>query len=349
MKDTTNQTLPDTSIIPSKPSFDQAFKANLANLRALSAKPTLDQLWQSYMLELKPTSQRVYRGCLERLADFLAQSTITNMIDFLCSLDVAQANLLAIQWKESMKEKSPATINLHLSALKSLSRFLRMSGLIAWSIEIKGKQARPYRDTAGPSVRAIQKALRYLRENTCLFGQPWQAKQLEAILILMFLLGLRRNEVVALEMEDVANRQDKSSIWIKGKGRDDKEALTLPKKAQAALSEWIDMRDQVLTPHLEKQHAHALFLGGDGKPLKASALYHQITRLGRKVGETIKPHGIRHSAITNAFEQAKHDPSISIAELQKFSRHKKVETLLIYRDAVEDDALRVAESLEKSI
>lgn len=310
----------------------------------------LSRLWCEFLKERKPTTQRTYQQCLDHLTRYLGKDSETEALNYLTTLDAPSANALALEWKNALSERlAPSTVNVHLSTLKSACRFLRMMGFIAWSVEIRQKKVTPYRDTKGPSLDVLQQAIRFLKQEQTRkasgkIGHPWQAAQLETIFLLLFSLGLRRAELCAIQIDDLD--QQASGIWIMGKGNSQKIRLTLPPNAQKALLAWIEYRRQLLPFAPNETACKSLFLNPNGTPLKPSNLYHQIRQLGSWIGATIKPHGIRHAAISQAFEQAKRNPKIGLAEIQRFSRHAKAETLLLYRDAQRDDALLVADSLD---
>ena len=59
----------------------------------------------------------------------------------------------------------------------------------------------------------------------------------------MFDLGLRRGEVVGLDVEDVdrAGRR----LWVLGNGRAQKEARTLPVPTLEAIDRWLALRSRI--------------------------------------------------------------------------------------------------------
>jgi integrase/recombinase XerC len=60
--------------------------------------------------------------------------------------------------------------------------------------------------------------------------------------------------------------------------------------------------------------------------------------LGQKVGLKVWPHAPRRSGITAALDETNGD----VRRVQRFSRHRKLDRLLIYDDARRDDAGAVA-------
>ena len=78
---------------------------------------------------------------------------------------------------------------------------------------------------------------------------------------------------------------------------------------------------------------------GKGGRLTGSAVIHW-GELGTKAGLTVRPHGLRHLAITSALDLTKGD----VRAVQKFSRHKDVRVLNAYDDNRQDLAGDVASS-----
>ena len=63
-----------------------------------------------------------------------------------------------------------------------------------------------------------------------------------------------------------------------------------------------------------------------------------MSELGLKAGLTVRPHGLRHLAITSALDLTHGD----VRAVQKFSRHKDMRVLNLYDDNRQDLAGDVA-------
>ncbi len=74
--------------------------------------------------------------------------------------------------------------------------------------------------------------------------------------------------------------------------------------------------------------------------LSGVAVWRMMLQLSKLAGlkEKARPHGLRHQAITDALDRTGGD----VRRVQKFSRHKKVETILRYDDSRRDDAGDIA-------
>ncbi|MEW5805044.1 MAG: tyrosine-type recombinase/integrase, partial [bacterium] len=127
------------------------------------------------------------------------------------------------------------------------------------------------------------------------------------------------------------------TLAILGKGRTQKETLTLPTETKAALMAWIEVRGKDQGPlftNLDQGHKDKARLTGNG-------LYRIIHTLGKRAGLNVHPHSIRHSSITTALDLCNGD----LRKIARFSRHKNIQTLTIYDDNRLDLAGGVAKML----
>ena len=150
------------------------------------------------------------------------------------------------------------------------------------------------------------------------------------MLRLLFDLALRVSEVVTLDLADLES--DRGTLWVMGKGRGNKELMTLAAPTLAALSAWIAVRGTaagplflVLGPRRHSKRRDSRF--------STRGVYRIVKQLGQRAGAKVWPHALRHTAITTAVEAAP-AAGISLDEIRQFSRHKTINTLLVYRDRV---------------
>jgi len=68
-----------------------------------------------------------------------------------------------------------------------------------------------------------------------------------------------------------------------------------------------------------------------GERLTGTSIYRMVRKLGEDIGIMTRPHGIRHTAITEAVKKAKEN-GIGLEEVLDYSDHKEIKTLLVYRD-----------------
>jgi len=65
--------------------------------------------------------------------------------------------------------------------------------------------------------------------------------------------------------------------------------------------------------------------------LSGKGLYRIIRKLGRQVGVETRPHGIRHTAVTQCCKAAA-AANLDLSDVLQFSRHASLATLQIYVD-----------------
>lgn len=145
-----------------------------------------------------------------------------------------------------------------------------------------------------------------------------------AVLWLLFGLGLRRAEVVSLDLEHVD--LDDPCVHVLGKGHRERVRVTLSAEGRDAPQAWLDVRGSEPGP---------VFVGlsrarpnSHGQRLTGRDIHRLVAPLGRRADlGRVRPHGLRHAAITTAL-----DAGASLRAVQAFSRHADPRTLMLYDD-----------------
>jgi integrase/recombinase XerC len=219
------------------------------------------------------------------------------------------------------RDLSASTIKGRLAAVLSLTKLARTIGLIDWTLEARNVKTRAYRDTRGPGVDGFRALLAHLA-----LRDDEKSLRDRAIIRLLFERALRRNDVASL---DVAHLDlDAGTVSILGKGNSERETLTLPDPTRRAITEWLAIRGTApgpLFPNLDRAKK------GSGR-LTGAGIWALVTASGKATGQTVRPHGLRHAAITTALDMTRGD----VRAVQRFSRHAKVDTLLVYDDSRRD-------------
>lgn len=148
-----------------------------------------------------------------------------------------------------------------------------------------------------------------------------QKIRLQALFYLLAFQGLRQFEVCNLTAEDLKlyDRQ----ILITGKGRDDKEAIDLHPQTVKALQAYVDA--------FQIRSGFLFFSLSNNKSSKLSErsvrrLFADVFTCAGIEGRSV--HGFRHYFVTAMLESKTFD----LFEIQKFSRHRSVQTLQKYDD-----------------
>ena len=221
---------------------------------------------------------------------------------------------------------SEATVACRLSALRSLVSFAVKIGRCKWTLDdVKSEPIQRYRDTSGVKPDAIGEMLALCDRLTL------QGKRNYAILRLLWSNALRRNEVVSLNVGDFD--YESRSLQILGKGHgSQKTIVTLDIETADSLRDWLSC-DDIREPN-KSYCDRPLFIALDhnylGHRLTGTTIYHIVSTIARSAGirKPMSPHRIRHSAITAALDAT----DGNVRKVQKLSRHKKLDTLMIYDD-----------------
>jgi len=268
-------------------------------------------------------TREAYQGDLKDFSHFLGLRSPEEAINNLVQSGSVRANELTLKYRNDLKERGlkTSTINRRISAIRSVIKLARILGWVNWSLEIGGERKETYRDTSGPGRNGFKMILENLKARKDKKG----IRDL-AILKLLHDLGLRRGEVVSLDLKhlDLAG----GKILILGKGRESRIPLTLPESTQQALADWLSIRGSDPGPLFTSLDRAKK---GNGR-ITGEAIYYLVRGLGEKAGIKTRPHGIRHLAITEALDLTQGN----LRAVQRFSRHRDVRILNVYDDNRQD-------------
>lgn len=299
-----------------------------------------DDVVRAFLDGRTPRTLRAYQGDLADFAREVGAATAAQAVGALLALDAGAANRVALAYRAALVARglSPATIARRLAALRSVVKLARMLGRIDWTLSVEAPRVETYRDTSGPGRDGWDELLAAARKRAS--GRGPRGKRDLALLRLLHDLGLRRAEVVALDVGDVDLL--KGQIQVRGKGKLQDVPLSLPAPTRAALADWIAHRPGGPGPlfcRLDNGARRAA-----GRRLTGDGLYKLVSAMGKAAGirGRVRPHGLRHQAITQALDATGGD----VRAVQRFSRHASPATLLRYddnrRDLAGDVAKRIA-------
>jgi integrase/recombinase XerC len=192
--------------------------------------------------------------------------------------------------------------------------------------DVEGLRAETYRDTTGVSPEIFKQIAAQVQPNSL------KGKRDAAILRLLWDNALRRAEVCFLNLEDY--QPGERSLLIKGKGQLTKETIRLSDKAVVLIDNWLGALSEVFDPLGERSSDSPLFCTVDratfGHRLSGNVIYNLVRDSATSAGieNGLSPHRVRPSAITAALDATNGDTR----KVQKLSRHKNLNTLMIYDD-----------------
>lgn len=300
-----------------------------ADVAPLALSKVQERLIDAFLAGRSANTRAAYARDLEDFAQFVGVADVETAGRRLLATPHGDANGVALAYRAHMVERTlaPATINRRLSALRSLVTLGNTLGLISWKLQIDNVRSELYRDTRGPGRDAVKAMTKIAAARGGMKGL-----RDAAILRLLHDLGLRRGEVVGLDLADLDTTA--GTLAVLGKGRAQKEAVTVPSQTLRVLKAWVARRGTVPGPLFRSLDPAGK---GDGR-LTGHAVYQIVHALGVKIGVKAHPHGFRHVAITGVLDRSGGD----IRAAQKFSRHKDVRVLERYDDSREDLAGRMA-------
>ncbi|MCY7334601.1 MAG: tyrosine-type recombinase/integrase [Chamaesiphon sp.] len=299
----------------------------LENLQIANQSLTLTQardIWSDFLsLKISANTQRAYASAI---ADFYRrvydESVSAGAIAKFLTLPASEALFQVLNYRRMLIEAklAPSTINVRLSALKSLVDYSRKMGECAFSLDdVPGLKTETYRDTTGIDAEAFKGVIGSIDVSTVGGARDY------AILRLLWDNALRRGEVCSLDLGDF--RESERKLMILGKGKIAKSAIDLSSGATAAIAHWLELRGN--------SSAHepmfiSLSRNQPGHRLGGSAVYALVRQYFQEkdIAKMMSPHRVRHSALTAHLNAS--DGNIRAA--QALSRHADIKTLTLYDD-----------------
>lgn len=288
---------------------------------------------------LKPQSQAGYRKDYACFARFAGVPSAEAALWALIRLEGKDANALALAYRSHLdaRRTSPATCRRRLAALRRAVSRARMVGLCSYDLQVDAPRAEAFRDTAGPGRKGWEKMLAFAA------GQAEAGGSVErrnlAIVLLLHDRALRRGEVAALDFPVDVDPQ-RPAVQILGKGKTTKEWVTINDRTLAALAGWITARTDWPGPLFVRSDRAAR----EPTRMTGDSINRMVKALAARCGlvRTVRAHGLRHSAITEAL-----DGGWDVRDVKAFSRHAKIDTVLIYDDRRKDIGGEITQSLSR--
>lgn len=315
------------------------------------AREGVARLLHAAFATLAPTSARLYQGHLRSFARYVGElqgreATVAEAVLRLLVHGRGPAHELVHGYVAHLRAPTaekptgrcgPSSVNGHLAALERVVTAARrlavrdMTGeAVEWSLDVERLALESYRDTRGHGRDATESMLRLAAAR----GDAKGTRDV-ALLRLLWDLGLRRKEVVELDVEhlDVAERR----LYVLGKGRTQRSPVTLPRPTVEALQAWLQVRGTLPGPLFP---AFDAVKGGTFGRMTGTGIYKAVAAYGKRLGLHVHPHGFRHSAITEAL-----DAGASLRDAARFARHADTRVTQRYDDNRQDLGGAVAERL----
>lgn len=255
-------------------------------------------------------TQEAYRRDYLNFEEYMKTKSIYDL------KDVSNTEIVSYLYKLKDEGKSAATVNRKLASLRALYTYMKKEGIVS-------------RDpTEGiKSPRVGRKKIEYLtiEEVNSLLALPDESvkgKRDKAILELLYATGIRVNELVATDVEDINLR-----IGFYTCNGDAGKARIIPigKPARKAVEDYIfNSRDILLKENADEK---ALFVNYYGGRMTRQGLWKLLKAYGDKagLGDRLTPHTLRNSFAVHMLQNG-----ADLKSLQELMGHEDLTATQIY-------------------
>tara|TARA_R110000824_G_scaffold174378_2_gene352504 strand:+ start:2138 stop:3082 length:945 start_codon:yes stop_codon:yes gene_type:complete len=243
-----------------------------------------------------------------------------------------------LRYKTELKEtKSTYTVNLYLSVIKMFFSFLFENGKIQMNTASSIKKLKqPKGFNKDPLTPSDAKKLLDSIDTATKVG-----KRDFAFLLLMITTGLRTNEVVNAQIDDVRPNSGETVLYIQGKGRDSKdEYVVINERVLDAIRDYHRTLDK-------PKDTDPLFKSFSNRNQSGFLTTKTLRRITKErlddigiVNDRLSAHSLRHTAVTVSLLSG-----ATLQETKAMARHSDINATLIYAHNID----RVGNAAENKI
>lgn len=256
------------------------------------------------------SSKDTYDGFLIKFIEYLESINITN--PKMISAKEVKDYIRNVQKINSSEPLSNSTRHLMQSSIKSFLRYLYQNDYI--DIELGSKLERikiQKKESAYLSKEQYSQFISVIKKTT-----PYYRNRDLALMNLLIKSGIRRAEIVNLNISDIDLQQ--ARIWIKRKGGNEGYIPLLDELVK-------DL--EVYLKTLSRSADQPLFMSKRGQRLSASSVWHLVKKYALKAGlsKKLTVHSLRHGFATKL-----NDSGVPIPIIQKLMGHRSSSTTYRY-------------------
>jgi site-specific recombinase XerD len=297
-----------------------------APLPALAiSQPLPPEEKRRYLIELvvqsvpSPTSQRVYRMGVEQFFNWWGEH----------APEEAFSRSLVQRFRASLEARAlaPRTINLRLAAVRKLADEAAAENLLPLEKVAQIRSVKGAKILGGRAgnwlTRAQAEQLLALPDRATLKG-----KRDRALLALFLSAGLRREELAALTIEQVQQRDGRwCLVDLLGKGKRFR-TVAIPDWAQQAVADWV-----TAMPYDSGRLLGCVNKGGRfvGQGMSAPSIYAVVVGYAEKLGVEFAPHDLRRT-----YGKLAHKGGAKIEQIQLSYGHASLTTTERYLGVTQD-------------
>ncbi|MBD1833336.1 tyrosine-type recombinase/integrase [Cyanobacteria bacterium FACHB-472] len=284
----------------------------VSHFQALS--PTVNVLAEGnpalvYLSGLGSGSRRTMRQALNAIAEMLTQGSCDSTTLPWWLLRYQHTSALR---SELMERYSPATANKMLSALRGVLRECRRLGLISADDYMNACDLKQIASERLPTGRALSGGeIAALMDACCRDASP--AGFRDAAMLAFLMAGLRRSEVVKLDVSDFNVETGEIKV-LGGKGRKDRLCYT-PGGGAEAIADWLQLRGDMVGALLNPVNKGGAILVG--QRLSSQAVLNALEKRSEQGGvKNLSPHDFRRTFISDLL-----DAGADISTVQRLAGH----------------------------
>lgn len=298
--------------------------------------PEIARLRSRFLDRYDGNTLAAYKQDLDAYARWAKEESTDVALCDLFKLKAPAAEEKVEAYKKKMAGTKIHTLRRRLSTLRNFSSYLHSKGVVAWTLVVssrvkrseKQKEKAAPKNMSGPPEEAVLGLLKTLAACDTL-----EATRDHAIISLHYYSCLRPTELLRLNIKDISFRS--SRIIIRGKGRETTEEVDITSGTAASIKNWLSRRPGPnsgpvfirLDRAAEKMAQKTGFWPQEA--LTRTGLFLKLRAYGKQIGFPLRPHGLRHTAITSALQKAT-KARIPYTDVQEFARHKNFSTTAGY-------------------
>jgi site-specific recombinase XerD len=284
----------------------------------------------TYLSRLGPGSRRGQMRALNTIARLLTRgSADAQGIDW-ASLKYPQTAAIRVALSDRY---APNTTKRMLAALRGVLKECWRLGLIVHDEYARAADIAPVRGQLPPRGRALKEVELEALFKGCQADPTTAGVRDAAILGLLYGIGLRRSELVQLDVADFDSRD--GVLTIRGKGNEARTAYVV-EEARTVLERWLRVRGIATGPMFfpVTKSGHLV-----PKRITCEGVAHiLVTRAGAANVKRFSCHDLRRSFVTHLLEAG-----ADLAVVQKLAGHRQISTTAIYDKRGEAAKLKAVE------
>lgn len=268
----------------------------------------IDQVFDG--LDVRDTTRYEYKIRIKHFLAFIMTTglTVNSFLDYKRTL-------------EANSEYSTASKNKFLTCARIFLRECHRLGLLPRDIttNVKGFRQSSLHKLSGLNDSDVYLICQWVK------AHPDKLRE-HALLSLLLFNGLRQAEICQITLDDV--NLDDQTLFILGKGRDDKERVYLHPETARALKRYIESKDFDDPSYLFT--AQKQTNGAEVVKLTERGLRYIVKAIFAEVGIDKNVHGFRHYFTTKLIKSM---PG-QLTTVAQFTRHRSLSMLQVYNDTI---------------